>query len=125
LKRSLITWTIVVLILAIAGVASLTLYVEFRVIKTVRAAQAEHPGDPVAALIAGVESESGCTRQKARYLWALGQLGNDRALPALRRQTGSDPEESVCDHEARFAIVKLEENRSNLPAFVWRRLWEN
>ncbi len=59
----------------------------------------------------------------ALTVWALGQLGDQRALPFLRSlATGQscDHETNLCQGEIQEAIQKLESNSFNLPAFLWR-----
>ncbi|MDF7807541.1 HEAT repeat domain-containing protein [Pontiellaceae bacterium B12219] len=46
-------------------------------------AQSMYGGDAVGALIALVEDESASFESRNSAIWALGQLGSDRALPAL------------------------------------------
>jgi HEAT repeat protein len=43
----------------------------------------EYSGDRVEALMKYVESENHSLRQRNRAVWALGQIGDSRALPVL------------------------------------------
>ncbi|NQT03134.1 MAG: hypothetical protein HQ580_13990, partial [Planctomycetes bacterium] len=55
--------------------------------------------------------------------WALGQLGDKRALPFLRNLVTGEPcdhETNLCQGEIKEAIHKLERNGFNLPKFLWR-----
>ena len=86
------------------------------------AALLERPGDRVLALMAYVESPKHTLRERNRAVWALGQLGDARALPVLERHvTGKDCEHSrvLCQYELRKAI-RLCRGATNLAAFVWR-----
>ncbi|QBG48047.1 HEAT repeat domain-containing protein [Verrucomicrobia bacterium S94] len=47
-------------------------------------AKAEYGGDHVGALIALVEDESASFEKRNSAIWALGQIGSERALPTLR-----------------------------------------
>ena len=53
----------------------------------------EYPGDRVEALMTYVESANHALRQRRnRAVWALGQIGDSRALPALEEfRTGRPP----------------------------------
>ena len=88
----------------------------------------KYPGDKVEALIMLVESkENGYRahryRAKNHALWALGQLGDKRALPSLKKLVTGEPcdhETNLCQGEIKEAIHKLETNGFNLPKFLWR-----
>ncbi len=82
----------------------------------------EHPGDKVAALMALVESEQHTYHDKNHAVWALGQLGDRRALPLLRKYyTGGESDEntSLSQYELKKAIA-LCEGATNIGALVWR-----
>jgi HEAT repeat protein len=55
----------------------------------------QYPGDRIEALITYVESENHSLRQRNRTVWALGQIGDQRALPILTESYTGGP----CDHE--------------------------
>ena len=82
----------------------------------------DFPGDKVAALMALVESERHTFHDKNHAVWALGQLGDPRALPLLRKYyTGgeSDMNTSLSQYELGKAI-ELCEGETNIGALVWR-----
>jgi hypothetical protein len=82
----------------------------------------DHPGDKVAALMALVESEQHTYHDKNHAVWALGQLGDRRALPLLRKYyTGgeSGDDTSLSQYELKKAI-ELCEGEMNIGALVWR-----
>jgi len=82
----------------------------------------DHPGDQVSALMALVESEQHGYRERNLAIWALGQLGDSRALPLLERlYTGKASDETVAlsQYEIKKAIV-LCKGALNISAFVWR-----
>lgn len=67
----------------------------------------EYPGDRIAALMAYVDSDNHSLRQRNRAVWALGQIGDKRALPMLEKwYTGGpcDHENSLCQRELGKAI---------------------
>ncbi len=106
----------------------LSLWIELHVKKTCEMATRKYPGDKVEALIMFVDSKENGYRAH-RYsannhaLWALGQLGDKRALPFLRKLlTGGpcDHETNLCQGEIQEAIQKLERNQFNLPKFLFR-----
>jgi len=64
-------------------------------------------------------------RANNHAIWALGQLGDKRALPFLKSLLTGEPcdhETNLCQGEIKEAIQKLERNQFNLPKFLWRRI---
>jgi hypothetical protein len=87
------------------------------------AALREQPGDRVAAIMAYADSSTQSLRERNRAVWALGQLGDSRALSVLEKYyTGQpcDHDRALCQQELKKAI-KLCRGGTNLSAFVWRR----
>jgi len=81
------------------------------------------PGDPVLALMAYVDSPRNPVRERDRAVWALGQLGDPRALSVLEKHRSGEPCEhgkKLCQHELEKA-VKLCRGAPNVAAWVWRR----
>ena len=67
----------------------------------------EYPGDRITALMAYVDSGNHSLRQRNRAVWALGQIGDKRALPVLEKwYTGQpcDHKNSLCQYELGKAI---------------------
>ena len=88
----------------------------------VTAAQAVSPGDPVSALLSVVNSPDVLLPEKNKAVWALGQLGNPRALGTLEILfTGEECDHSshLCQHELKKAI-QLCRGEQNIGALVWR-----
>jgi hypothetical protein len=82
----------------------------------------EHPGDKVAALMVLVESEQHDYRDRNRAIWALGQLGDARALALLQKHyTGKDSDEKseLSQYELKKAIA-LCKGATNVGAYIWR-----
>ena len=88
----------------------------------------KYPGDKVEALMMSVElKEYGYNAHlysaNNRAFWALGQLGDKRALPFLRNLLTGEPcdhETNLCQGEIKEAIQRLESNQFNLPKFLFR-----
>ena len=86
------------------------------------AAVREHGGDSVDALIQFVEDTDHGLGERNRAVWALGQIGDKRALPLLRKHCSGEP----CDHESELCqrelakALKLVEGGVNATALVWR-----
>ena len=84
-----------------------------------------YPGessDRVAALMALVESEERGIRERNRAIWALGQLGDPRALPVLEKHyRGGETEErgELSQYELKKAVA-LCKGATNISALVWR-----
>ena len=86
------------------------------------AALLERPGDRVSSLVAYVVSPTHALRERNRAVWALGQLGDARALPLLEKHfTGRECEHdrALCQHELRKAI-RLCRGATNRSAFLLR-----
>ena len=82
----------------------------------------KHPSDKVEALIAYINSESHTLQEKNNAIWALGQLGDERALLVLEKlYTGQicDHDRNLCQRELKKAI-KLCKNGLNITAWTWR-----
>jgi len=78
--------------------------------------------DPLAALVAVATAGDRPLAERNRAVWALGQLGDPAALPALEGlQTGRDCDHGreVCQHEVEKAIRSCE-GATNITAPLWR-----
>jgi hypothetical protein len=86
-------------------------------------AKNQYGGDCVGALIFYLQDEKQHTpRERSKAVWALGQLGDSRALPVLKKYyDGSecDHKQAVCQYELKKAI-RLIKSGFNITAFVWR-----
>jgi hypothetical protein len=88
-----------------------------------RTAQNRFAGAPVAALCAMAADPKVGLELRNRAVWALGQLGDPAALPALEPlYTGVECRHDgvICQHELRKAILACR-GGVNLTALVWRR----
>jgi hypothetical protein len=86
------------------------------------AALQAHQGDRVTALMEFVETRTHSLRERNRAVWALGQLGDSRALPLLEKHfTGGpcDHARALCQRELGKALEKCR-GATNLTALVWR-----
>ena len=127
--RRILLWGIpIVLLVCVVGLILLSFWIELGVKKVCRVAAQKYPGDKVEALMMSVETkEYGYKAYRYsvnnRAFWALGQLGDKRALPFLRKFVTSEPcdhETNLCQGEITKAINKLETNGFNLPKFLFR-----
>ncbi len=85
-------------------------------------AQTRCAGAPVTALCALVSDTNVPCDLRNRAIWALGQLGDPTALPALEPlYTGAEcrHDSSLCQHELRKAILACR-GGVNVTALVWR-----
>jgi len=64
----------------------------------------QYPGDRIEALIAYVDSENHSLKQRNRAVWALGQIGDERALTTLEKFYTGGP----CDHDSRLCQGELQ-----------------
>jgi HEAT repeat protein len=70
-------------------------------------AVSQYPGDRIVALMSYVDSDDHSLRQRNRAVWALGQIGDPRALATLTKwYTGQpcDHDKSLCQRELAKAI---------------------
>lgn len=82
----------------------------------------EYGGDQISALMAFAGSPSQSLRDRNRAVWALGQLGDARALTILEKHYTGKPCEhnrELCQRELEKAI-RLCRGGLNLPALLWR-----
>lgn len=88
-------------------------------------AQQQYEGDCVDALIQVLSDESKDYKTRNSAIWALGQLGDSKAIPILERYyTGNIPDRESLDstisqYELRKAI-KLARGGFNMTAFIWK-----
>jgi hypothetical protein len=119
---------LIVLLVCVVGIVLLSLWIELHLRKVCAVATQKYPGDKVGALMMSVETEkygydAHLYKANNHAFWALGQLGDKRALPFLKKlSTGRpcDHETNLCQGEIKEAIEKLETNGFNLPAFLFR-----
>lgn len=74
------------------------------------------------SLILFLEDENNPLSEKNHIVWAIGQLGDKKALPVLQKYyTGAecDHEKYLCQYELKKAI-KLLDGSFNATAFIWR-----
>jgi len=128
LRKILLKGILIILLVCVVGIISLSLWIELSVKKVCAAATQKYPGDKVEALMMSVKTEEyGYNVHRYRVnnhaIWALGQLGDKRALPFLKKLAIGQPcdhETNLCQGEISKAINKLETNEFNLPAFLFR-----
>lgn len=88
-------------------------------------AQEKYAGDCVEALLSLLDDKKSSFESRNSAIWALGQLGDKRALPSLKRYyTGDIPEkeslsEGISQYELKKAI-NLAGGAVNISAWVWR-----
>ncbi len=123
LRRILLRGILIVLLACVVVIILLSLWIELHIKKTCEMATRKYPGDKVEALIIFADSKENSLRANNRAFWALGQLGDKRALPFLQNLLTGEPcdhETNLCQGEIQEAIQKLERNKFNLPKFLWR-----
>jgi hypothetical protein len=102
-----------------------SVWIGYEAKKMCQDAKREYGGDCVESLISQLEDESRGFRARNDAIWALGQLGDDRALPILQNYyTGKMPDkepldEMISQYELGKA-VNLTSGGTNISAFIWR-----
>lgn len=99
-------------------------WIGFDVKDKCKTAQEQYGGSCVEALMTYLEDENGHNlRERDGAVWTLGQLGDRRALPLLKKYyTGEEcrHDKFLCQRELEKAI-KLVEGGFNATAWMWRR----
>ena len=129
-RRILLKGIFVVLLVCVVGIILFSLWIELGIKKVCAEATQKYPGDKIEALMKSVETEERGYRANIysannHVFWALGQLGDKRALPFLKKLTTGRPcdhDTNLCQGEIQEAIHKLETNGFNLPKFLFRRV---
>ena len=130
LRKILTRGVPIVLLVFVVGIISFSLWIELHIKKLCAEATQKYPGDKIEALMKSVQTETYGYRANIysannHIFWALGQLGDKRALPFLKKLATSQPcdhETNLCQGEIQEGIQKLEKNGFNLPAFLFRRV---
>jgi HEAT repeat protein len=100
-------------------------WIGFEIMTTCQSARATYSGDCVDALISVLKDENQSFAAKNDAVWAIGQLGDQRALTTLQTfYTGQIPDrepwgEVLSQYELKKAIALLE-GSPNLPSILWR-----
>ena len=128
LRRVLLWGVPIMLVVCAIAILLVSLAIELGVKNVCAAAMREYPGDKVDALMKSVDADTYGYNARLysannKAFWALGQLGDPRAVPFLRTLlTGEecDHETNLCQGEIQEAMQKLEGNKFNLPKVLWR-----
>jgi hypothetical protein len=96
---------IFVVVLALAAGGAILISIQIGISDAIGKAQAiyPHPGDDVAALVALMDSDKQKLEARNRAVWALGRLGDPKALPALEKHFDGKP----CNHDERLCQYEL------------------
>jgi len=103
LKRALLYGALICFTLLFVGYMWICFSIRSSVKEISAQAVTEYPGDRVDALMTYVESANHSLRQRKRAVWALGQIGDSRALPTLEKFRTGKP----CDHSSRLCQHEL------------------
>ncbi len=91
---------------------------------TCKRAQQQFDGDPLETLVAYLESDSGSFKEKNHVIWALGGIGDKRALPALQKLYTGTPCPKPCDSSKYICQYGLEKAIRGCKGFnVVRYVW--
>lgn len=119
---------LVVLIVGGAALFAFGFHAIFRGVSDIATtAQERHSGDPVAALMSMLRSEEATSAEKNRAIWALGQIGDPRALPLLHELDTDEMQpkpfrssEYIVQYSVEKAIYQIE---SELIVTRWMYRW--
>jgi hypothetical protein len=122
MKKDFLYLFIILFVVILAGFCFICWDIGKDVKSIAEEASQKYPGDIVDALIAFVDSDDNSTRQRNRAVWALGQLGQKKALPVLERYYHGNPDDrtrEISQYELKKAI-KLCKGGLNVTAWTWR-----
>ena len=97
----------------------------FSVKEKCRLAQSKYGGDCAQALISYLDDETNSFEKRNDAVWALGQLGDERAMPVLEKyysgDDGTDKKRSqaLSQFELKRAMSYMQGN-PNITTFFWR-----
>ena len=94
-KKAILYGLLSFLVVALIGFVSVCFFIRSAVKQMSAEAVKEFPGERVQALMAYAGSENYNLKKRNRAVWALGQIGDSRALPVLESFYTAGP----CDHE--------------------------
>lgn len=116
-------WPLLALALFAVGYAAfvgLAWWIQASARETGAKAMQEFSGDRVEALVQMVQSEAHPLAARNRAVWALGIIGDPRALPTLERAHTGEPcqhDRLLCQYELKKAIEKCE-GKGRAPAWM-------
>ena len=125
----------VLMVVGIGIVVLLVLFVSSSVVigrsvsKQCKKAQSQYLGGCVVALAQVVDDDKNSLDERKQAIWALGQLGDGRALPVLEEYF--DGSGAQCDHETKLCQYELEKainlikSGFNPTALIWRGRMSN
>ena len=88
-------------------------------------AQQQFEGDCVEALVAYLESDNISFKQKNQVIWALGEIGDKRALPALQKLYTGEKCPKPCDSSKYICQYGIEKAIRGCKGFnVLRYVWQ-
>lgn len=126
IDRNLVWFIAGLMVIIFAFVVLLSFsFIGYSVKEKCQLAQEKYSGDCVEALTAYLKDDNNSFRSRNSAVWALGELGDERALPALGElYTGETPnKESLTQGISQYELdkaIRLIESGLNLTAFVWR-----
>jgi len=94
--------------------------------KIAREAQADYTGEPVVALIALVEDEQAPFESRNSAIWALGQIGDERALPVLEKLDTDEVQHPPYDSTSYIVQYSVEKALKQINKFTvtrWMYRW--
>ncbi len=122
MSRNLKFFGLSVVVVLLCFYVGISFYIGHQVRDAIAVAQSSSIGDPVTALLAVVNSPDATLEVKNQAIWALGQLGDPRALPILEPLVSGEE----CDHAQQICQQGLEKaiplcrGERNFGALVWR-----
>ena len=118
-KKALIYGTLCFLAFCVVAFVLICWSIRSSVMEMSAEAVSLYPGDRIEALMTYVDSNNHSLRQRNRAVWALGQIGDKRALPVLEKYYTGEPcdhRNSLCQEELAKAIKLC---RGGLNATAW------
>jgi hypothetical protein len=114
--------------LILAAILAVSFFSIFSSVKSIcTEAQQEFGGDSVEALMSFVESDKFSYRKKNKAIWALGQIGDPRAIPLLEKLHTGEVQEPPYDSSrgiVQYTVKKaLKQCRGEFSLTRWMYDW--
>ena len=104
---------------------TVSIWIGYGVKEAVQFAEENYSGNKVEALIQIVDSDEYNIKERNSAIWALGQLGDRKALPVLEKYyTGNEcnHKKELCQYELEKAIKQCQ-GGINITRFIWKNLF--
>lgn len=108
-------WIMIITVFVLYGIGARLIFTGVQ--RSAQEAQEIYGGDHVGALIALVEDESASFEKRNSAIWALGQIGSERALPTLRELDTNEVQQPPYDSTQYILQYSVEKSIKQINTF--------